>query len=85
MALSDYRLCDVCDRKTFYDAMLNWDQYGNWEEGDAPVLEDGGAVAKGSLERLGAWAIICQDCVKTHAARVLTREQEQQLFGPGKR
>ncbi len=27
MAAADYWLCDICERKTFYDASLDWD-YG---------------------------------------------------------
>jgi hypothetical protein len=50
MALADYRLCDVCEVKTFYD--VNLDQTfrdGEWKP-----------------ERVGAWAVICEECAKTH-------------------
>ena len=29
MALADYRLCDVCGSKAFYDARLNYGQTGD--------------------------------------------------------
>ena len=52
MAYADYRHCDVCDCKVFYDANLNYDHFP--ETGEV------------KLERLGAWAVICVECAKTH-------------------
>jgi hypothetical protein len=51
MAGADYRRCDVCDAKAFYDARLNWE----WE-----------SESKTGLDNLGAWAVLCDDCEKTH-------------------
>jgi hypothetical protein len=56
MAAADYRLCDVCGRKTFYDANLNyeWDDKGEMR-----------------LDSLGTWSVICEDCAKTHKTAVV--------------
>lgn len=51
MAASDYRLCDICDKKTFYDAELQYDFK---------------AYPKTGLFNLGDWACLCRDCAKTH-------------------
>lgn len=49
MAGCDYRSCDVCDSKAYYDASVDYDfkQYpdtGLWNCGD--------------------WAVLCRDCSK---------------------
>ena len=62
MALADYRLCDVCGCKTFYDASLNYEFPENSEY---------------VLERLGAWRVICVDCAKTHVVVVLEKEKAE--------
>ena len=64
MALSDYRLCDVCGGKAFYDANLNYHL-------DAPadsqfrVAGQPGQWGHG-LDYVGDWAVLCDDCAKTH-------------------
>lgn len=62
MAMADYRLCDVCERKAFYDANLNYDF--------------GKRMADGSpkLDYLGAWAVLCENCAKTHEVRIVPRD-----------
>ena len=51
MAAADYRLCDKCGAKCFYDANLNYDftEYGDT-----------------GLYNLGDWSCICKECSKTH-------------------
>ena len=69
MAAADYRLCDVCGGKAFYDANLNYrwadtddlDDWGNKIEEDAFVRNRGYI-----LDHLGDWAVICTECAKTH-------------------
>ena len=58
MAYSDYRLCDVCGGKAFYDARLNYDLEAAPEE-RLPGRDYG-------LDHVGAWVVLCQDCAKTH-------------------
>jgi len=65
MASSDYRLCDVCERKTFYDACLNYEFH---EDTKDPTY---------SLEHLGAWRVLCSDCSKTHLVVVLSKEKPE--------
>ena len=67
MALSDYRLCDICDRKAFYDARLNYE----FKVDDATRVA--GEIVRGgySLEYLGDWTVLCKDCAKTHKAVIV--------------
>lgn len=58
MAASDYRLCDVCNGKTFYDARLNYD-----------FKEHPGV----GLYGVGDWAVLCVECNKTHEIKVVPR------------
>ena len=62
MALSDYRLCDVCSSKAFYDANLNYDMDLIDKNGDP------------KLERVGDMKVICDSCAKTHEV-VIDRKQ----------
>lgn len=50
MAEADYKSCDVCGCKTFYDANLNYD----FEEYPHHGL------------RLGDWKVICIECAKLY-------------------
>ncbi len=59
MAAADYRLCDVCSGKVFYDSNLNYD-FDNRNERGEPALD-----------YLGDWAVICTDCAKTHECKVV--------------
>lgn len=64
MAYSDYRLCDNCGGKAFYDANLDY-QFGTRS---APLTAseciEGSPQTK--LDYLGAWGVLCRDCAKTH-------------------
>ena len=55
MALLDYRLCDVCNSKCFYDAQLQYDFEDNKTTG---------------LYNLGNWICLCTDCSKTHEIKI---------------
>lgn len=67
MAAADYRLCDKCDGKVFYDSNLNYEY--------REVLPSGHM----KLDYLGDWAVICEDCAKTHKTRVLTNAEAEAL------
>ena len=80
MALADYRLCDVCDSRVFYDANLNYEQ-GTSEWGNEPIPKEEEARIAGEaaswgyrLDYLGDWAVICRDCAKTHKTVVVPFE-----------
>ena len=66
MAAGDYKSCDVCGGKVFYDAKLNYgdadrppyrvagvDQYGDQKMGEMYGV---------TLDYVGDWAVICTDC-----------------------
>jgi thiol:disulfide interchange protein len=59
MAACDYRSCDVCGGKVFYDANLNYDH------------DDAGNI---TLDYLGDWCVICTECAKTHESKVVKKE-----------
>ncbi len=80
MAAADYRLCDVCDGKVFYDANLNYERGGDdkWAKRKAPFRwagEDQGKPENDDwllrLDYLGDWAVICSNCAKTHKTIVV--------------
>ena len=77
MAGADYRHCDVCQTKCFYDANLNYEEGPPRYRPDAPPYRVVGAEQEYSteahlkkyglrLDYLGDWAVICSDCAKTH-------------------
>jgi hypothetical protein len=56
MAMADYRLCDVCERKSFYDANLDYEQTKPGHP-EYPAMVPTG---------LGAWRVLCRTCAETH-------------------
>jgi hypothetical protein len=63
MALSDYRLCDICDGKVFYDTNLNYDF-------DAPYSDK---LMGQPLDYLGDWKVICTECAETHECVIIKK------------
>lgn len=77
MAGCDYRSCDVCGCKVFYDANLNYEQ-GKSAWGNEPIPKEEEARQNGQqldygyrLDYLGDWAVICRECSKTHLTVVI--------------
>ena len=76
MAAGDYRSCDVCGGKAFYDAHLNYEDGGSRSpfriageaQYDKPELVEKYGT---SLDYVGDWAVICDDCAKTHKCQVV--------------
>lgn len=62
MALVDYRLCDVCDGKVFYDSNLNYE----FQETEYVVFNEIDKKRGFKLDYLGAWVVICDTCSETH-------------------
>jgi len=60
MAAADYKLCDNCGRKTFYDAAL---EYPDPTPPTYQYIPDG----------VGDWAVICEPCAKTYICVVMER------------
>lgn len=60
MAGCDYKSCDVCGMKTFYDAHLDY----NFEH--EPL----------GLYNLGDWKVICTECAKTYEVRLFKKRKK---------
>lgn len=71
MAAADYRLCDVCGGKAFYDSNLCYED--EREAPDRPPFRVAGEAADWGyrLGYLGDWAVICNDCSKTHRTMIV--------------
>lgn len=62
MAMADYRRCDCCGAKAFYDADLRYD-FEEWPET--------------GLSNVGRWVVLCRDCAPVRAALFITATPEQ--------
>lgn len=82
MAAADYRLCDVCGGKAFYDADLGYEM--SYRDGDPPDEELALVAGKSNkpfaykLHYLGDWAVICRACAKTHRTQIVPIEKQEQ-------
>lgn len=71
MAMSDYRLCDVCGGKAFYDARLN---YGDRVDDEGEPVPD----------YVGSWRVVCDECFdKGYEAVVVRRKDKGTTDGQG--
>lgn len=86
MAAADYRLCDVCGSKAFYDSNLPYEdgpsEYtrtppyriaGKEQYADNPEFREQYGMRLGYL---GDWAVLCDDCAKTHKTQIVPITQE---------
>lgn len=78
MASADYRLCDVCTGKAFYDANLNYeegasDHYKPYRTAGKDQYEKPDLVEKYGtrLDYVGDWAVICNDCAKQFKTQII--------------
>jgi len=55
MAAADYRLCDVCHSKTYYDAEVSYEDAPPGHRLHGSPIPDG----------VGDWAVICKKCAET--------------------
>ncbi len=82
MAGGDYRSCDVCGGKAFYDADLNYETGkridGEWVYPETPYKIAGvrDSCDTNALGNVGDWAVICSKCSKTHRTAILPILQE---------
>lgn len=66
MASADYKLCDVCGYKAFYDADVADDRYiATWNPGHKNY--------RGEIVAPIGIAVLCAECNKTHEAVVRPR------------
>lgn len=80
MALADYRLCDVCGGKAFYDSNLIYEdsppeyretkpyRIAGEEQYENPETNHKHGMR---LDYLGDWAVICEDCAETHKTQIV--------------
>ncbi len=67
MAMADYKLCDVCGGKAFYDSRLNYEVSREQTE----VKQAGEGPCYYTLDYVGDWAVLCNDCSKTHKTAIV--------------
>lgn len=78
MAYADYRLCDICEGKAFYDSNLNYqwpDKNGNNDYGNPIDKSDLVRDCSYQLDHLGDWVVLCTECAKTHKVVIVPIEQ----------
>lgn len=86
MAAADYRLCDVCNGKAFYDSNLGYEDGTDEFSAQQPPYRVAGEeqYADPALNQrygmrlgyLGDWAVLCDDCAKTHKVQIVERTTE---------
>lgn len=59
MAAADYRLCDVCNSKCYYDSNIDYDFVDYPDTG---------------LFNCGSWAVICRDCSEKYEVIIKEKE-----------
>lgn len=83
MALGDYRLCDVCGGKAFYDANLNYEagRDSEWAKSKKPFRIAGEPQDEPEhddwlmrVDYVGDWAVLCYECAKTHRTMIVPIE-----------
>lgn len=67
MAYCDYKLCDVCGGKAFYDANLDYYDVVSSDAGS----REAGKPSYFKLGYVGDWAVLCDDCAKTHKTAIV--------------
>lgn len=80
MAAADYRLCDSCECKVFYDSELDYkngpsgyNTAGPYRIAGNPQYEDEQINHKHGtrLGRLGDWAVLCSTCAKSYKTQIV--------------
>jgi hypothetical protein len=70
MAAADYRLCDICNSKVFYDANLNYEI----NKSKTGIRYVGGEPSYQDLDNLGDWAVLCKECAKTYRTYIVKKD-----------
>lgn len=81
MAGGDYRSCDLCGTKSFYDANLPYEYVGDVSDGVTITKEmctrKVGQPTSTFLWRVGDWAVLCNECSKTHETKIVKRKKRK--------
>ena len=81
MAGGDYKLCDVCGWKAFYDAELQYDTKETQYNIRYPWTKEAGKVLaecwRYKLPNVGDWAVLCGECSKTHKTQIVLIQGEK--------
>jgi len=74
MAYSDYRLCDKCGCKAFYDSNLNY-QHSTKNE----PIPDSDLIRNSfyKLDDLGDWCVLCRECSKEHECVIVPKGEKK--------
>jgi hypothetical protein len=80
MAGADYRSCDKCGAKTFYDANLPYEYVGDNDDYGKKITKEMCTRYVGEpdgvrLYRVGDWAVLCEECAKTHETKIVKRRK----------
>lgn len=71
MAAADYKLCDVCSGKAFYDSDLNYEDHHDAPDRKPYKVAGQKADWGYRLGYLGDWSVICDGCAETHQTRII--------------
>lgn len=75
MAGADYRNCDVCGDRCFYDANLSY-------EYDSEFAKSGGVKANNratylELGRLSRWVVVCKECSQKYRTAIVVKGKKR--------
>jgi hypothetical protein len=68
VASGDYRSCDVCGCKVFYDANLDYDNFSDFAKSGGALFNNERSYLE--LHTLGAWTVLCKSCTLTHVIKL---------------
>jgi hypothetical protein len=86
MAMADYRLCDVCGGKAFFDSNLSYQWEGEEDYSGEKIQNSDCCRIAGDqppqhcgykLGYVGDWAVICDTCAQTHKTQIVPIETKE--------
>jgi hypothetical protein len=81
MAGADYRKCDKCNRKVFYDSDLSYEfQKFDITRGKMVFEYEETKPIKGETHALGClgdWKVLCHKCAETHKCIIVERGDKE--------
>lgn len=77
MAYADYRLCDKCDGKAFYDSDLSYEKPTSRDDPDSFRVQGEKQIFGACLGYLGDWAVLCRDCAKIYKTVIVPIDESE--------